>query len=296
MGLEQMISNGLAKLDAEADLARKKQDKEDADRERARQISIHQFVLDASITTPLVLVSYLVLGDSSDNWEPGYTEHPIIRVPGCNDIKFEMTRFYEPDKTGQRKSDYIWRPNNNLGYFIESPQDIYMDYELDRWVVRHETIQSNDIEIALAYAFQAFNAEQEWAVEAEKRNAKLDADLHTQAEKKTAGQERAADQAAVEDRRRQHLLSQVMMDPVAFRLLQTFSEIMQERAAWHDQLSNANDCVADLEESYGARLSRAEQAARDAQREAENARTEAVTAGEEADRVQRKLNQLERER
>lgn len=109
-------------------------------------------------------------------------------------------------------------------------------------------------------------------------------------------EQRQANQEEADERRRQRLLAQVMLDPVGFRLVQVFSEVLRERAEWHDQLSGANDCLQEMEESYGARLSRAEQSARDARRDVEEANRREVEAQEEAASAMRKLKQIERER
>jgi signal recognition particle GTPase len=105
-----------------------------------------------------------------------------------------------------------------------------------------------------------------------------------------------AEAKALQEQQRAHLIDQLMRNPVAFRLLQAMVEHVREREAWQKQLDNTNDYLAEMETSYGARLGRAEQSARDAQREAENARCEANEARDDASRVQRKLQQLERER
>lgn len=100
----------------------------------------------------------------------------------------------------------------------------------------------------------------------------------------------------LEDEERQALCNILSRDPVAYRLLQAFIAIQDQRAAWEEQLDAASNSMADIEARYGERLSRAEQTSRDAQREAENARYETTEAKDTADHVQRKLDKIERRR
>jgi len=175
--------------------------------------------------------------------------------------------------------------SDNRAYFNIDEHKIEIELRTDGrkpWYVDDQHCELTD---ALDIAARAYQREHER--------------MQTRADEKVRNASRAVRQAEAErlqDEERQALCDILARDPVAFRLLQAFIAIQDQRATWKEQLEAASNSMADINARYGERLSQAEQASRDAQREAQNARNAADEARDDADRVQRKLKQIEQAR
>ena len=179
------------------------------------------------------------------------------------------------------------RVSDNRAYINIDEHKIEVKLETDRRYPWYVDDQRHELGDALDAAARAYQREQE--VARDTRSVEQDAHNVQRARLQAKAKQ-------LQDEERQAVCDILSHDPVAFRLLQAFIAIQDQRAAWEEQLEAASSSMADIEARYGERLSQAEQDSHDAQRKAENACYAASEAQDDADRVQRKLDQIERER
>lgn len=290
MDIKELIANGQRKLADLEDLAQQNKAKEEQKANQVRLALVDQFKLDVIALTPEPLRSYLVF-DESDAFEPGYEEIAVVRAPDCCDIQFRMQRVYQRGE----KCDYAWKlPKSPLTYLVTVPENVYMDYEIDAFCVGHETRGVADIEVALALARQAGQAEKELTEDANCRNAMLATDLASKSAQEQAANDKAKATLDAQDRERQDLLDLLTNDLVAFHLLRAFAGVQAEREAWQDKLDSANQAMEEIDASHARRIEAIEKRALAERRDAEDARARETEARDDADRAEKKLKQAQR--
>lgn len=293
MDIQTLISNGQRKLAEQEELARQNEAKEEEARERKRLILVNQFMLDVRAVTPDALQD-CIAWNGSDEFFPDYEEKITLSVPECSDIYFYMNRVFEPRPDDPDASDYVWKPRTPMNYFISIGDRVEMDWEIDQFIVKSETVKTEDVEIALAWAYQAKTVDMELSDERDFRNAKR---LPEQAEVDTT-HDRAqvlADARELEaHRKRESLIAAIANDPVWFELARLALTIQTEREKWEAQLNAVRSSMSDLESHYESKLQRVTERASQSARDAECVKSEASEARDDADRAEKKLKQAQR--
>lgn len=286
--ITDLIDTGQRRLQAAAD-AQQQRDREQAEE---RQSAIATLAKEAWEALGTLLPSSLLYyaGRCSDIDPNGWTDVIYrLEVPGCSAITITLKR----DQIGITDGRYLYayQPSRNFKNGVERGIYCVSHYGLvestDGYLAGENGHHTYTSDLSVALAIAAGQGAQLAALTAEAQT-KTD-ELQARALSRQATHEH---QQQTADDRRLALISKVLNDDLAVRLIELFHAIQTERENWTQTVQDAAEHADSLAERYEHRLA---QQQRDADRAIRSTKDDVERAQREADDLQAQLARIKRQ-